>query len=390
MLDVLFFTSRAGNVAYFDLAVKELTKHDITCKNIYHKDMAYIKALFVKKWSIFKIPYKSIVSIFLYRLNEKKALGILPFSYTASLFWYYIPYYCWIFIIYRANLQMHPSKYVGVWNGYKYRMAIIATATQNLGRQILYFEGGLLPQTTRVDTLDVITCASIPKNFNFYKKNRFHQKLAPCPKLEIIPRKKTPNFQKMKQVFVDLHTLPDKYYFAPFQQEDDASLIIHSPNIKSMKQFCNWLDVALKEMPQDYWIVMKRHPSEKKNFNFILKKYKHSRIIFSDLSTDFLIAQSMGVITINSTVGMEALLLNKPVYLLGDAPYGIEGLVSLCNTPEDIAKNITNKKNFIDQQALNSFFSYLYHCYSLPDSYEKTTKSHWQVLANKVKNDFTQ
>ena len=52
-----------------------------------------------------------------------------------------------------------------------------------------------------------------------------------------------------------------------------------------------------------------------------------------DLTTARLIALGDAVITVNSSVGFEALFYDKPVALLGDAVYGLQGALL---TPDEL------------------------------------------------------
>ena len=386
MLDVLFFTSHPGKSRYFDKAVIYLKKYEINCKNIYQKEIFKNQSIFELNWIFRNFPFKGIILIYFFKLNERKSSGLLSYLFKLSLIWFYFPYYCFLFISYRTILLEFPSKYVGLWNGYKLRMSLFALAAKNLNRKILYFEGGFIPQTTRLDSCDVVICANLPRNRDFYKLKNWHT-YSNLVNLQISPREKIPNYKETKNFFIDVNVLPDKYFLAPFQKEDDANLIVHSEYVKSMNTFCFWLNHALKELPLTTWIVVKRHPSEKKSFNFLQRKYKHSRIIFSELDTDFLIANSYGVITINSTVGMEALLLEKPVYVLGNAPYCVDGLVIKCEHPNMLAKKIIDNEYEIDTELLNNFLGYLIKDYLIPDHYSQPSDKHWIFLSEKIKKD---
>ena len=158
--------------------------------------------------------------------------------------------------------------------------------------------------------------------------------------------------------------LPDRYIFVPFQVEDDSQILFFSDKIKEMNKLvqvvCNNLNKYNNKYNDDLKVVFKTHPNGKdnivksENFNnmkncLLLKKY----------DTKKLIENSIGVITINSTVGIEALANYKPVITLGKSFYNIENLVLHCNNVDDLYKYINliiNDK--INKNLINKF---LYH-----------------------------
>ena len=110
----------------------------------------------------------------------------------------------------------------------------------------------------------------------------------------------------------------ENYVFVPLQVSDNKQIIINS-------------DIGLKELIDysfDYAqkhhlkLVIKPHPAEKNNgiLNYI-KSINSEDIIVSNDNTMKLIENSEIVITINSTVGLEALIVDKPVKFLGDSFY---------------------------------------------------------------------
>jgi len=68
-----------------------------------------------------------------------------------------------------------------------------------------------------------------------------------------------------------------------------------------------------------YKVVIKRHPKEKQFDMQQLSKYPH--VVFSDHSIHQIIPNSDAVFTVNSGVGLEAMLHKKPVYTSGKSDY---------------------------------------------------------------------
>tara|TARA_B100000029_G_scaffold512833_1_gene610596 strand:- start:1822 stop:3057 length:1236 start_codon:yes stop_codon:yes gene_type:complete len=112
---------------------------------------------------------------------------------------------------------------------------------------------------------------------------------------------------KEKQSFA----FKDGFIFFPMQVSTDTQVVLNSDY--DNYQVIDYL-VQTEKLP----IVIKPHPYEcetKKILN-VLRKYK-GRVFFSNENTYKLIDRSEYVVTINSTVGMEAMLFGKKVKFMG-------------------------------------------------------------------------
>lgn len=120
-------------------------------------------------------------------------------------------------------------------------------------------------------------------------------------------------------------TLPDRYVFVPFQVPSDMQILALSPWIRDMRHLYDEI-FRLAEAEGQSHFVIKEHPSFPLSIRAEVKP--HQRIHFANHhDTQALIEGADAVITVNSTVGLESVLLEKKVITLGLAPYDIEGLV---------------------------------------------------------------
>jgi|TARA_Y100000780_G_C13692535_1_gene420136 capsular polysaccharide export protein len=108
------------------------------------------------------------------------------------------------------------------------------------------------------------------------------------------------------------------YIFLPLQVENDTQLKINGNGYNNSTVIEKALEYC------EGYIVVKFHPSEN-NFLSLLKvwlKYrKNNKVRFCTYNTTQLIFDSSRVLTINSTVGLEALILGKEVTFLGKTLY---------------------------------------------------------------------
>jgi capsular polysaccharide export protein len=93
------------------------------------------------------------------------------------------------------------------------------------------------------------------------------------------------------------------------------------------------------------------------------------------------------VITINSTVGLEALLYNKAVITLGDNFYNVPEIVyhinRLQDLPEAIKYALANKP---DKQKIQQLLYYLYHHYFTHGSWKNYSMQSINAVANKIRS----
>lgn len=111
-----------------------------------------------------------------------------------------------------------------------------------------------------------------------------------------------------------------KYIFLPLQLNEDSQVVLNGNHLNNEKAIDYCVEYASTKKLK---LIVKPHPAET-NFNFI--NYLKNRcisdnFIISNNYTSELIEKSEIIITINSTVGLQAILENKEVIFLGKSLY---------------------------------------------------------------------
>jgi hypothetical protein len=119
----------------------------------------------------------------------------------------------------------------------------------------------------------------------------------------------------------------ERYFLFPLHFEWEANLAYREPFVDQMELACA---ISLM-LPVGTRLYIKPHPHWKNCDQGIwaihnLAGQPNIRIVPPDTNTTELIEKSIGVITINSTVGYEALLLRKPLVVLGHEAYSDVGI----------------------------------------------------------------
>lgn len=114
----------------------------------------------------------------------------------------------------------------------------------------------------------------------------------------------------------------ERFYVYPIHFHPESSTSVLAPEYTN--EYSNIVNIA-NNLPFGTYLYVKDHKSAKgvQNAEFYKKvsALPNVRLINFDVNIKRLILKSVGVITVNSTAGYEALLLGKPVYLLGRVFY---------------------------------------------------------------------
>jgi hypothetical protein len=142
------------------------------------------------------------------------------------------------------------------------------------------------------------------------------------------------NFTKMfhrlllSRYYVKPRNQNDKYIYFPFHVPSDTQLLIRSPMFQFQECFIEYLS---RSIPFGYRLYVKEHPAAVGGYwNHIIKKliknYGNISLIHPQVNSYDLIRNASLVVTVNSSVGFEALLQNKKVVVVGDAFYKNRGV----------------------------------------------------------------
>lgn len=261
-----------------------------------------------------------------------------------------------------------------MWNGSHRYQRVISSLYQDKLR-LVYFENGLLPNTTTCDFKGVNYLNSVPRDKAFYLElyNKYKVDSQSFDK-NLIPR-------STKKVSEEVE-LPKEFVFVPFQDDRDTQIRNFSPVFKDMRDLYEFISTSLSS--SDNVFVVKEHPNSKIDYTDL--HYKDKYIVFANgNSTQELIVKSKAVLTINSTVGLESILLGANVITVGNAFYNIPGLVQHCSSRAKLKEIFKKEINFIvDNKVRVSFLYYLKGFYCVPGDWKNPSIKHLSFLRDKL------
>lgn len=274
----------------------------------------------------------------------------------------------WLYRQYQAWLQTLDADYIGVWNGKKFRQAILIIAAKSLNKKIIYFETGPLPGYSAIDPVGVDYFSAIPRTAEFYLSRTI---TAPVPGGgEQFPRPSG---------------LPENYIFIPFQVVEDSNIYLHSPWIRDMRHLYQVVVEASKACPSLEFVI-KPHPACPENYEDLIEN-GHPKIHFvKDIPSQALVQYAQAVLTVNSTVGMEAIMARKNVIVLGQAIYGFEPLTRLATNQTQFETVLSSLDHVTpDENLIAHYIDYLANEYAVVgDAMREPDEKHWADVTQKL------
>lgn len=144
--------------------------------------------------------------------------------------------------------------------------------------------------------------------------------------------------RRSEQAVHSLLESPEPFYLIPLQLDADAQVIHHS-NYANMGQFLDEVLVSFAQhAPKNSRLAIKVHPldSEVVNYRRVLTQLAKrlgisSRVIFLETGAiPILLQHAAGVVTVNSTVGLQSIHHRCPTKVMGRAIYNQPELTAQC------------------------------------------------------------
>jgi capsular polysaccharide export protein len=126
----------------------------------------------------------------------------------------------------------------------------------------------------------------------------------------------------------------ERYFFFPLQNEGDAQITAHSPFSTVQQSVAKVLAYFARHAPADALLVVRQHPwsrghrETERAVLLVAERLGVARRVvhLHEGDTAALVRQALGVVVVNSTVGLIALRQHRPLMVLGDAVYRRPGL----------------------------------------------------------------
>ena len=152
-----------------------------------------------------------------------------------------------------------------------------------------------------------------------------------------------------KRILFGIYEKPEfkeSYFFFPLHLAIDAQILVRAPHyvdqLSLVKNIANCL-------PAGYKLYVKEHPNFKGGVPIKelkeIKKIPNVKLIPAETHSHDVIQNAKCLITVNSNVGWEGILYNKPVICLGTSFYDVSGLVYKMNDFYDLPRMMKEAVN---------------------------------------------
>ena len=320
-----------------------------------------------------------------FHLERKKAKHNFPNWVWPLLESYYRFKFKNIFRRFSKLIEHYDPSCIGIFNGHRLPEQALKNIAAKLSIPIIHFENGLLPNTTTFDPKGINAGNSIPREEEFYR-NYLYSATPENPMERKLVQRKFHRFKRTHSLASKFHQyLPEKFIFVPFQVHFDSQILCNSPHIKTMRELYEWVEfAALNCDDPSLKFVIKEHQSDPHRYDDLYKKSQ--RIMFSNRDTSELIKKSEAVVTINSSVGMESLFLNKRVIVLGMACYAIDGITKTVCSKTQLITELNNIESWQCNLPLTEkFIAYLRNEYCIPQTWYSPNEEHISEIQRRFK-----
>lgn len=171
--------------------------------------------------------------------------------------------------------------------------------------------------------------------------------------------KRIKNFIEYRKIKYDQYVADANFYFYPLHLEPEAVVLYWADGIYSNQ--VKLIENIASQLPPGIMLYVKDHPHlygyrDVSDYKCI-QNIPNVKLLAPHLPGKKIVNDSKGVITLNGTAGLEALLLNKQIITFGSAFYNLSSRVSYVRNIKDFRTVIydLNGINYEDDDELNKF-----------------------------------
>jgi capsular polysaccharide export protein len=255
----------------------------------------------------------------------------------------------------------NPEEIAVTWNGQAGPRKAFMDGARDAGARRLFIELGVFPDTITVDPHGVNFFNGLPRRIEPYIAwARATGVRGAWRDLSGLIRQRPTAVPKLTQT--GLPGLDTPFLFVPLQYPGDSQLRINGGAFRTVEAFVEALAEAAAALPEGWHVRVKEHPSAPTSLAPFFDRISKGRPLFLDNATDTFsqVKVSRGVVTVNSSVGLEAMLFEKPVVACGDCFWAIPGVAHSAPDRDALAAVMGNPEELgFDTDARDAFLDFL-------------------------------
>ena len=261
----------------------------------------------------------------------------------------------------RAYFEANPNAVAVAWNGLNTMRQIFMRAAQDAGSRTLFFERAPFADRITADPRGVNYENSLPRQaapYLTWAKTKCRDPEAWLKLRDTIAQRK-PITKYGHDVPVP--PMDGPFIFVPLQVPGDSQLRVFGGMFRTIDVFVAAILRHAENCPAGWHIRIKEHPSSVPFVGAAIRASGVQNVVLDNSTNTFdQVRQSKLVLTVNSSVGLEAMFFDKPVVAAGNCFWAIEGIANSAQTPEALAKLFSDPNQVtFDPDARHAFFSFL-------------------------------
>ena len=265
----------------------------------------------------------------------------------------------------RAYFERTPNTVAVAWNGLNGTRRVFMDAAKDAGNRTLFFELSPFADRITIDPKGVNFANSLPRDPTSYTAWAASSgaNLQSWHGLRDTITQRQPATSHAGADIAPRINAP--FVFVPLQVPGDSQLRLYGGVFKTVKQFVDTiLDVA-HNCPDGWEIRIKEHPSAAPLVKAAIDASGARNVVLDNITDTFeQVKQAELIVTVNSSVGMEAMFFEKSVVACGDCFWAMEGIAASAKTPQALAGVLADPGAVtFNAQARKAFLSYLDQCY---------------------------
>lgn len=247
--------------------------------------------------------------------------------------------------------------HLGVWNGQGGHRRTLVMVARQLGLATLFAELAPIAGHVTLDPSGVNAAGMLPHEAGYYRA--WAEAHADRGAVAQWRERLVARAGVRRESLGETGTGP--ILFVPLQVRGDTQIAVHGGWIKSLPGFIDEVAKAAEQLPAGWRVVFREHPSDRTGNAEQLARLVGPRVAVDNATDTFeLVRRSEGVVTVNSSVGMQALLFGKPVLVLGRANYAVPGVAASADSADELAQAFATARDWdIDLKLTEAFLRFL-------------------------------
>ncbi|MEM1265395.1 MAG: capsular biosynthesis protein [Pseudomonadota bacterium] len=257
----------------------------------------------------------------------------------------------------RRYFSARPGAVAACWNGLNGTRYAFMEGARDAGAARLFFELAPLPDALTVDPRGVNHASALPRDSAPYR--RWWAGAGAPPPVR-------PGFrQRPRRQDAPASGAPppadEPFLFAPLQLANDSQLRLFGGAFRTVPDFVDALGRAAAALPEGWHLRVKEHPNSTESLAARIRAAAPGKLYLDNETDTFaLVDAAAAVVTVNSSVGLQAMFYGKPVLVAGDCFWSLPGVATPTRDPEALTAAFTapNALSF-DPESRAAFLAYL-------------------------------